>query len=104
MITVQKSKHSIQIVGHAGYAEEGKDIVCAGVSTLFFTMKNALSMLTSFKGKEYEPDRGLAFLTWDDKEMNHDAALIIETFLVGIRLIREAYPDYVKLEIIETDP
>lgn len=28
----------ISIKGHAGYAEHGKDIVCAGVSTLVQTM------------------------------------------------------------------
>jgi len=29
---------AIEIHGHAGYAEKGKDIVCAGVSTLYGTL------------------------------------------------------------------
>lgn len=28
--------------GHAGYAEEGQDIVCAGASTLLYTLVNSL--------------------------------------------------------------
>lgn len=33
MITVRYSDMSISVQGHAGYAESGSDIVCAGVST-----------------------------------------------------------------------
>lgn len=29
---------AMQFSGHAGYAEKGKDIVCAGVSTLYGTL------------------------------------------------------------------
>lgn len=33
-------------VGHAGYAEEGSDIVCAGVSALVINAVNSLETLT----------------------------------------------------------
>ena len=33
---------SIQCKGHAGYAESGKDLVCAGVSSILFVALNAL--------------------------------------------------------------
>ena len=32
--------------GHAGYAEQGKDIVCAAVSALTLTLENSLSVLS----------------------------------------------------------
>ena len=35
--------------GHAGYEEEGKDIICASVSTLFTTAVNALEEQLSWK-------------------------------------------------------
>ncbi|MCQ2528115.1 MAG: ribosomal-processing cysteine protease Prp [Saccharofermentans sp.] len=31
--------------GHAGYAEEGSDIICAGASTLFYTLANSLERI-----------------------------------------------------------
>ena len=33
---------SLQCKGHAGYAEAGKDLVCAGVSSILFGALNAL--------------------------------------------------------------
>ena len=35
--------------GHAGYEEEGKDIICASISTLFTTAVNALEEQLSWK-------------------------------------------------------
>ena len=37
------------VEGHAGYEEEGKDIVCASISTLFTTAVNALEEQLSWK-------------------------------------------------------
>ena len=49
MIVVQisnknKNIHKIGILGHAGYADYGKDIVCAGVSSVVTTTVNAIEM------------------------------------------------------------
>jgi uncharacterized protein YsxB (DUF464 family) len=33
-VTVKNGETHISITGHAGYAEHGKDIVCAGVSAV----------------------------------------------------------------------
>ena len=35
-----------QVQGHAGYAEYGKDIVCASVSALTITLENSLGVLS----------------------------------------------------------
>ena len=32
--TIEKKKHTLVVLGHANYAEYGKDIVCAGASAL----------------------------------------------------------------------
>ena len=34
MITIDYDKNSIVVTGHANYADNGKDIVCAGVSAI----------------------------------------------------------------------
>ena len=49
MITVVISNknnkiHKINVLGHADYADYGKDIVCAGASTIVTTTVNAIEM------------------------------------------------------------
>ena len=42
MIKVKTNKDNIKISGHALYDIEGKDIVCASVSSIIYTSVNAL--------------------------------------------------------------
>ncbi len=47
-VTIKKTKNSIyeiKIKGHANYADYGKDIVCAAVSTMAITTINAIISL-----------------------------------------------------------
>ena len=46
MTGVMVRKDGIEISGHAGYAETGKDIVCAGVTALTQTLIRSLEHLT----------------------------------------------------------
>ena len=43
-------RYGIRITGHAGYAAEGSDIVCAGVSVLLQSLGNYLKFVTSEGG------------------------------------------------------
>lgn len=45
MIKVTITDDKIKIVGHAGYAQSGKDIVCASVSSIVITSVNAILRL-----------------------------------------------------------
>ena len=59
-ITVKKRKGSyldFLSKGHAGYAEEGQDIVCAAVSALIITTVNSLEKFTE-EQLEAEADEG----------------------------------------------
>ena len=46
MIEVRIRPERIEISGHAGYAEPGKDIVCAGVTALTQTLIQSIDDLT----------------------------------------------------------
>lgn len=48
-VSINKDKNykSISIKGHAGYAEEGYDIVCASVSSIVITTINAIISIDS---------------------------------------------------------
>ena len=45
MIKVKVSKDIISITGHANYAEYGKDIVCASVSSVVMTSIEGISII-----------------------------------------------------------
>lgn len=40
----------IDVQGHAGYAEEGKDIICSAVSAIMYTAAGALEEIAGFTG------------------------------------------------------
>ena len=42
MIKIEIKKDLIKITGHAGYADAGKDIVCASVSSIVYTSVNGI--------------------------------------------------------------
>jgi hypothetical protein len=88
--------------GHAGYAEHGKDIVCAAVSVLGVTCVNSLeSLLHIMVILEKNRDGLLSFtlppLLQDDQM--HDAQLLMGALYVGLQAIAEEYPDNLSLSI-----
>lgn len=84
--------------GHAGYAEQGKDIVCAAVSSLTLTLENSLSVLSGSLLMEmrYLGDERPRFFI---RSPNNKSDLLIEAFKIGIEGIQEEYPEYVKLHL-----
>lgn len=42
-IRFNPKQYKVEIKGHAGYAEVGKDIVCSAVSILFYTLAECLT-------------------------------------------------------------
>lgn len=89
MIKVYIGKGVVEIKGHSGYAEMGKDIVCAGVSALFYAFSGYLEQ----KGwlMEAEIASGDSYIIF--KEGGEAVGMLKE----GIKQIAEAYPKYVKL-------
>ena len=50
----------VSVKGHSGYAEEGSDIVCAGISTLLITIDQALCSLVGLSPIEHGGEEGFA--------------------------------------------
>lgn len=78
-------------IGHAGYAEAGKDIVCAGVSVLVINTVNSISCYT---GEEFSVDTqeetGKIALRFR-KPPGHDAKLLMKSLILGLQGIRKDY-------------
>ena len=90
------------IKGHSGYAEEGSDIVCAGISALVITIENALCQLVKLSPVERGGEDGFLEVIlpekMTDKQMQ-DAQLRLSTLHLGLENIGQAYPDYVRLAV-----
>lgn len=94
MIEVIRTNNSISIKGHANYAEPGKDIVCAGVSTLVQTLIQSVEELTTDK-IQYDIQPGAVNIKfWC---LSDPTRALIDAFFIGIKLIASNYPDNVKL-------
>ena len=95
MIVVSVRKDGIEINGHAGYAEHGKDIVCAGVTALFQTLVKSIRDLTSDRiSVNIAP--GASSVTFGN--LSEEGRLLIDSFFIGICLIADEFPEYVRIE------
>ena len=91
----------VTCLGHAGYADEGEDIVCAGISALVF---NAINSIEQFTSEEFELDAEvpgeIEFRFVNPPE--HDAQLLMQSMVLGLQGIQENYGnEYIVLEIRE---
>ena len=94
MIAVSVRKDEIQISGHANYAEEGKDVVCAGVTALTQTLVKSIEDLTEDK-IEYDIAPGMADIKYGN--LSEKAKTLVDSFFIGICMIADEFPDYVKI-------
>ena len=77
--------------GHAGYAEEGQDIICAAVSVLMVNTANSIETLTE-DGFTCEEDDGYVAIAIEE-EASEGAYLLMESLRLGLESIRETYGD-----------
>lgn len=94
MIAVSVRKDKIQISGHANYAEEGKDIVCAGVTALTQTLVKSIEDLTEDK-IEYDISPGRADIKY--RNLSGKAKTLVDSFFIGICMIADEFPEYVRI-------
>lgn len=83
----------ISIKGHADYDAYGKDIVCAGVSSVVIGGINALDEMKSFHIVHQSGNVEIKVL---DTMTTHDM-IVLSTVIVQLETIADAYPDYVKV-------
>ncbi|MGI6106417.1 MAG: ribosomal-processing cysteine protease Prp [Lachnospiraceae bacterium] len=77
--------------GHAEYAEEGSDIVCAAVSVLAMNTANAIEKLTDdhIAGESAE-DGGYVKLEFPEGA-GKDSQLLMRAMVIGLRDIQKTY-------------
>ena len=92
-ITVKKRNGSyldFSSRGHAGYAEEGQDIVCAAVSALIITTVNSLDEFTEEKVEVGEDD-GYVSIHFKTNPNTERGRLLMDSLILGLTEIEHSY-------------
>ena len=77
--------------GHSGYAQEGEDIVCAGVSALVFNAVNSIETLTDAH-MLYEEDPETAQIRFSSEDYERsDVQLLLQSLRNGLQRIEASY-------------
>lgn len=104
-VIYRNEKHQIcgfKLSGHAGFAEEGQDIVCAAVTVLVLNTVNAIERFTKTKFEcELDEKRGgflyLRICDDDKSSEGHDVQLLLQTMVLGLEDITNEYSEYINL-------
>ena len=82
------------ISGHADYAPAGYDIVCAGVTALTQGLVRSMEGLADDR-IETDIKSGMTSIQYGD--LSEKGKLLINSFFIGICMIAEEFPDYVRI-------
>jgi uncharacterized protein YsxB (DUF464 family) len=86
-----RSIRSFQVSGHAEFDKPGKDLVCAGVSSIAVGTVNAIEEVVGI-AMQHRMAKGFLSAALPDgitEEQERQAALLLESMLVMLRTIRE---------------
>jgi len=86
-------------MGHAGYADEGADIVCAGISALTQSTVNVLEAIAHVTPRVIQC-KGLLWvrIPRSTKSRQHDAQVLLKALELSIMELAKGYPEHIRLE------
>lgn len=93
MIKIAVFKDGFTAVGHADYAEHGKDIVCSAVSAITQTALQGLITYCEAVHDMYEGN-----LSVHIARESTASFVILSTMVMGLKQIESEYPDYIKVK------
>jgi uncharacterized protein YsxB (DUF464 family) len=93
-----RSIRAVIVEGHANFAERGKDLVCAGVSSVTVGTYNAICKLldADINGEMESGKVYLEFPRQQDEALQQQLQLLAESMLVMLETIQNAYGDFGK--------
>lgn len=105
-IKIKKCNNSIAEMvceGHSGYDENGKDIVCASISSITQTALLGILHVAEVKVKyTMNDDNGylrVVIPTDLSVEQRHDCDVILNTMLLGLSDIYQGFSEFIELEV-----
>lgn len=107
MINIYFQKNSgkisgFNIEGHAGYGEEGEDIVCSAVSAISYTIVNGITEVLKIDVEHIIKDGFLQLnLKGNSLEEIEKCQILLETMMLGFKSMEISYGDYIKVQVEE---
>lgn len=95
MITIIRHYDGFDVIGHAGYAPHGQDIVCAAVSALLQTFLMSVDKYTADEIKSVISS-GNAVIRYKGN-LSKESRLLADSFFCGVKAIADTYPDNVRV-------
>ena len=101
-ITFHPDTFELKVEGHADHGKKGEDIVCAAISTLFYTLAEALcqseEMMTA--PLSFDESDGEGYIRcFPKEEYMGNISRTYWTILVGLQLVAHSYPTNVTFEV-----
>ena len=89
--------------GHAGYAEEGEDIVCAAISVLTINTINSIEALTTTKASLDTNQRDGSIEYKILGKPSKESTLLLDAMTLGLKMMAEDenYSEYIDLKFRE---
>lgn len=87
----ERQTTGLECRGHAGFGEEGQDIICAAVSALTLNMANSVESFTHdpFAGEVDEESGGFSF--YFTGAVSKESRLLMDSLVLGLTQIQESY-------------
>ena len=106
MIQVFVNKNKTGDVYAFRIKDHGRSIVCAAVSILALNAVNSIEAFTSLTEKDYRHRHKKGYFFFEipahkNNTDNKEAALLLNSFLLGIEGIAESYPEDIELKEAE---
>ncbi len=92
----------MRVLGHTGFAEMGKDPVCAGASIHAFTVAACIEAMHKMGKLQKEPNVTISggnvrVVAKPKPEYMAEAKLVFYYGMTGFKLLEQSYPEYVTL-------
>ncbi len=97
-----KSAAGIEIEGHAGYDEYGKDIICAAVSSLALNMANSVEAFTDDPFEADVDEESGRFTFRFTGPVSRESKLLMDSLVLGLTNTEQAYGQkYIRIRFEE---
>lgn len=94
--------NTFEIIGHADYAEEGLDIVCAGISATVITSLNLLIKLLNkkvlFNENQEEGYMHFEIIEEIDNNTRDFVEIVVDNLYESLLEISDNYPNHLKIK------
>ncbi len=87
----------LEVTGHSGSAEKGKDLICAAVSGIMFGLLNALDELTDVKKLSVKDN----LIQIDVDKPSDKSDLLLSAGLIQLKTVWQSNKDFIEIKKLE---